>query len=374
MCVTQPYNFAYYNKQCTLLKLTGNPMKPEWLEFLKNAGAEIENNKVTSFGNLNRELRVIHTGLVICDLSHQGLISVDGEDAADFLQGQLTNDVRSVSQQHSQLSAYCTHKGRMLANFRVFKRDNSFYLRLPLSLLEPTLKRISMFILMSKVSIKDSSNALVRLGVSGPTADEQLNSLISKLPKKVDDAVQANGYSVIKVAGAHPRYEIYGELAPMQKLWDNLDVHAAPVGAGAWEMLDIQAGIPTIYPETSEAFVPQMTNMQVINGVSFQKGCYTGQEVVARMQYLGKLKRRMFRVKIDTNDTVNPGDKLFSTDSSSAQGAGQIVSAQQDPEGGYSALAVVNISDTESGYLQLHDENGPGVSVEDLPYAIEEKS
>lgn len=349
-------------------------MKPEWLEFLKDAGAEIENNKVVSFGNLNREQRMIHTGLVICDLSHYGLISIDGDDAADFLQGQLTNDVRDISEQHSQLSAYCTHKGRMLANFRAFKRDNSFYLRLPLSLLEPTLKRISMFILMSKVSIKDSSNALVRLGVSGPTADEHLSSLISNLPKEVDDAVQSNGYTVIKVAGPHPRYEVYGDLAPMQKLWGNLDVHAAPAGAGAWEMLDIQAGIPTIYPETSEAFVPQMANMQVINGVSFQKGCYTGQEVVARMQYLGKLKRRMFRVNVDTNDLVNPGDKLFSADSSSAQGAGQIVSAQQDPDGGYSALAVMNISDMESGKVQLHDENGPAISVEDLPYSIEENS
>jgi len=348
-------------------------MKPEWLEFLKDAGAEIENNQVVSFGNLNHEQHIIHSGLVICDLSHQGLISVDGEDAADFLQGQLTNDVRDVSEQHSQLSAYCTHKGRMLANFRVFKRDDSFYLRLPLSLLEPTLKRISMFILMSKVSIKNSSNALVRFGVSGAEADERLQGLISNLPKEVDDAVQSDGYTVIKVAGPHPRYEIYGELEPMQKLWSNLDVHAAPVGAGAWEMLDIQAGIPTIYAETSEAFVPQMTNMQVLNGVSFQKGCYTGQEVVARMQYLGKLKRRMFRVKVDTDDIVKPGDKLFNTDSSSAQGAGQIVSAQQDADEGYSALAVVNISDTESGHLQLHDENGPSLSVEGLPYTIEVK-
>ena len=346
-------------------------MKPEWLEFLKDAGAEIENNKVVSFGNLTREQRMIHTGLVISDLSHYGLISVDGDDASDFLQGQLTNDVRNISEQHSQLSAYCTHKGRMLANFRVFKRDNSFYLSLPLSLLEPTLKRISMFILMSKVSIKNSSNALVRFGISGPTADEHLSSLISSLPKEVDDAVQADGYTVIKVPGLHPRYEIYGELAPMQKLWDNLDVHAAPAGAGAWEMLDIQAGIPTIYPETSEAFVPQMTNMQFINGVNFQKGCYTGQEVVARMQYLGKLKRRMFHVKVETNDLVSPGDKLFSADCTSAQGAGQIVSAQQDPDGGYRALAVINISDIETGKVQLHDENGPVVSAEKLPYSVE---
>ncbi len=346
-------------------------MKPEWLEFLTKAGAEIENNQVISFGNLQREQRMVHTGLIICDLSHHGLISIDGDDAADFLQGQLTNDVRDVSLQHSQLSAYCTHKGRMLANFRLFKRDNSYYLRLPHSLLEPILKRISMFILMAKVSMKDSTDALVKIGVSGPNANEQLASLVSDIPADVDDVSQTDGLTIIKCAGEIPRYEIYGELQAIKKLWQQLDVNAAPAGAGAWETLDIIAGIPTITPETSEAFVPQMTNMQVINGVNFQKGCYTGQEVVARMQYLGKLKRRMFRIQIETSDAVHAGDKLFSKDSKSGQGTGQIVNAQEDYNGGYSALAVIDIADAEAGMLQLHNEDGPAITVQPLPYAIE---
>ncbi len=347
-------------------------MKPAWLDFLKDAGAEMENNQVTSFGNIERERRMLQSGLIMCDLSHHGLISVDGEDASDFLQGQLTNDVRDVSLQHSQLSAYCTHKGRMLANFRVFKRDDSYYLSLPQSLLEGILKRISMFVLMAKVSLKDSSTALVKIGVSGPNANEQLASIISDLPLEVDDVTQANGYTVIKCAGKHPRYEIYGELEAMKTLWSTLDVNAAPVGAEAWEMLNILAGIPTITPETAEAFVPQMANMQVINGVNFQKGCYTGQEVVARMQYLGKVKRRMFRVQIDTRDAVASGDKLFSKDSKSGQGTGQIINAQRDANGGYAALAVIDIADAAAGALQLHDENGPAVSVQPLPYSIEE--
>ncbi len=349
-------------------------MKPEWLDFLNNNGAEMADGQVLSFGNLEREQHMVHTGLVICDLSHQGLISVDGEEASDFLQGQLTNDVRNVSEQHSQLSAYCTHKGRMLANFRVFKRGESFYLRLPMSQLEATLKRISMFVLMSKVIIKDSSLSLIKMGLSGPDANQILGDLLPSLPAEVDDTSQCNGLTIIKVAGPHPRYEIIGELDELKKIWQQLDVHAAPVGAGCWESLDIQAGIPTIYPATSEAFVPQMTNMQVINGVSFKKGCYTGQEVVARMQYLGKLKRRMFRLHIDTDEPVNPADKLFAANSDTAQGTGQIVSAQPDPDGGYVALAVINIADTESGQLKLHNESGPAVSLQDLPYQIEEKA
>ena len=348
-------------------------MKTEWQNFLQDAGAEIENNRVISFGNPEREQRVLHSGLIICDLSHFGLIAAYGEDAADFLQGQLTNDIRDVSTQHSQLSAACTPKGRMLANFRIFKRDETFYLRLPASLLESILKRLKMFTLMSKVTLEDASQALVRIGVSGPSADEHLGDMISDLPQADDDSCQCNGYTIIRVAGIHPRYEIYGELDDMQKLWNHLDVHGAPVGAAAWSMLDILAGIPNIYPETTEAFVPQMLNMQAINGVNFQKGCYTGQEVVARMQYLGKAKRRMFHIQFNTSETVKPGDRLYAADSTSGQGPGTIVDAQANADGSYEALAVINIADTEKPGLKLHDENGADIVIKELPYKVPEK-
>jgi len=348
-------------------------MKAEWQNFLESAGAEIDNRTVISFGNMPREQRMTQTGLVMCDLSHLGLISVTGDDASDFLQGQLTNDIRDVSPQHSQLSAYCTPKGRMLSNFRVFKHNDAYYLRLPRTQLESTIKRLRMFVLMSKVSFEDSSDTLVHIGVSGPTAIEQLSAHINELPEQVDDVSQSNGYTVIRLAGLHPRFEIVSELEAIQNLWQKLDVHAAPIGAGSWNLLDIQAGIPTIYPETAEAFVPQMINMHIINGISFQKGCYTGQEIVARMQYLGKLKRQMYRIYIKTNDEVKVGDVLYSSESTSGQGTGTIVDAQADVvEGGVEALAVININDTETGKLQLHDENGPEIELRELPYSFAE--
>ncbi|TNF33071.1 MAG: folate-binding protein [Gammaproteobacteria bacterium] len=347
-------------------------MKPEWREFLINAGAEFDDGSVISFGNPEREQQVTSTGLVMCDLSHFGLISAYGEDAAKFLQGQLTNDIRNVSTQHSQLSAYCSPKGRMLSSFRIFKRDNTYYLQLPRTQLEATLKRLRMFILMAKVTMEDSSNAFVHIGVSGPSAEQHLLEHFSTLPQAVDDIVEEKGYSLIRAAGPHPRFEIYGELEAMKTLWSKLDVNAAPVGRGPWEWLDIKAGIPTIYPQNTEAFVPQMANMQLINGVNFQKGCYTGQEVVARMQYLGKLKRRMFQIHVDTDEPVQPGDNLFAPGSTSGQGTGNIVMAQPDPNGGYAALAVIDISDVEQGKIQLHDEQGPAVEVQELPYRFEQ--
>lgn len=346
-------------------------MKPEWQEFLNDAGAELDDGRVDNFGNPDQEQRVVHTGLVIADLSHYGLIECYGDDAGDFLQGQLTNDIRNVSPHHSQMSAYCTPKGRMLSNFRIFKRDETFYLRLPRPLLENTLKRLKMFILMSRLTMEDASDSLVRIGLSGPDAGEQLKPLITELPAAIDDVSQTPDYTVIRLAGPHERYEIYGELKPMKSLWSHLDVQAAPVGAGPWEMLDILAGIPTVLPQTSEAFVPQMANLQLLNGVSFQKGCYSGQEIIARMQYLGKLKRRMYRVHVDTGEPVNPGDKLFASGSSSGQGTGQIVTAQPNPDGGYMALAVIDIQDAESNALQLLDENGPAIRLEELPYPVE---
>ncbi|MFW2373944.1 MAG: YgfZ/GcvT domain-containing protein, partial [Gammaproteobacteria bacterium] len=206
-------------------------MKQEWLEFLEQAGAEIDNNKVSHFGNPNRELRVLHTGLIMADLSHLGVISAYGDDASTFLQGQLTNDINQVDLQHSQLSAYCTPKGRILSNFRIFKRQQTYYLRLPQEQLENTLKRLQMFILMAKITMEDSTNALVHIGVSGPDADQQLQSLIPQIPDEPDAVSQCDGYTVIKLSGPHPRFEIYGELEPMTKLWQHLDVHAAPVGA-----------------------------------------------------------------------------------------------------------------------------------------------
>lgn len=346
-------------------------MKQEWLEFLEQAGAEIDNNKVNHFGNPDSELRVLHTGLVMADLSHLGLISAYGDDASTFLQGQLTNDINQVDLEHSQLSAYCTPKGRILSNFRIFKRQETYYLRLPQEQLESSLKRLQMFILMSKITMEDSTDSLVHIGISGPDADKHLQQFIPQIPDQDDGVSQCNDYTVIKLAGPHPRFEVYGELEPMTHLWQHMDVHAAPIGADAWSMLDILAGIPNIYPETSEAFVPQMINLQVINGVSFKKGCYTGQEVVARMQYLGKLKRQMYRIHIDTHNPVNPGDALYAADTTSGQGTGTIVDARPVPDDGYEALAVINISDAEQGGLKLTDENGPAITIKQLPYSLE---
>ena len=351
-------------------------MKQEWKEFLQNAGAEfdIEETCVETFGNPERERRIIHTGELFCDLSHFGLIAAYGEDATEFLQGQFTNDITEVSSTHSQLSGLCTPKGRMLCNFRIFKREDTYYLVIPYELLEAALDRLRMFVLRSRVTLEDASDALMRMGLNGDKIPEHLANIIGALPESVDSCIETDGYSIIRVAGTMPRYEIYGLLEPMKKIWEGVDVHATAVGADPWELLNIQAGIPVITARSIDAYVPQMTNMQLVNGVSFTKGCYPGQEIVARMHYLGKLKRRMYRIGFDTSEQPETGTALVTESSTESQDIGTILSAQKTPDGNYEALAIIQVKDAEASKLKLGDAKGPDIEILDLPYAFEEES
>ena len=348
-------------------------MKSEWKAFLQNAGAEFVDDCIETFGNPERERRIAHTGDLFCDLSHFGIIAAYGEDATEFLQAQFTNDINQVDEAHSQLSALCSPKGRMLCNFRIFRREQTYYLVLPYELLEAVLSRLRMYVLRSKVTLEDASDALMGIGASGNKMVDLLGDIAGKLPENVDEAIEYKGYTIVRVAGVIPRFEIYGLLEAMKKLWQALDVHATPVGASTWELLNIQAGIPVITARTIDAFVPQMANMHLINGVSFTKGCYPGQEIVARMHYLGKLKRRMYRIGFDAHDKPETGTPLVTDTSTESQDIGTILSAQQNPDGNYDALAVIQVSDAENSQLKLGDVKGPEVTVLDLPYAFDDQ-
>lgn len=346
-------------------------MKPEWRQFLANVGAEFDDGRVVTFGNPEREKRVTTTGNVLCDLSHLGLVSAHGDDAAAFLQGQFSNDVTQVSATRSQLNSYCTPKGRMLATFRLFLRGDTYFMRMPREIVEPLLKRLGMFVLRSKVTLEDADDSLVRIGYSGPDAATALQSAVGKIPVDVDEVVTHQGLTLLRLRGPHPRFEIYGELEPTVQLWERLNVRAAPVGAANWALLDILAGVPTVYSQNVEAFVPQMANMQLVGGVSFKKGCYPGQEVVARMQYLGKLKRRMYRLHLDQDTPPVPGTELFDAASNGTESVGRIVDAQPHPDGGVEALAVIQVESATEGSLRLGSMDGPQTQLRDLPYPFE---
>ncbi len=351
-------------------------MKPNWQSFLIDAGAEFSAQqpmRVESYGSPVREQHLVLTGNTLCDLSHYGLIEAHGDDSETFLQNQLTNDIKQVTESRSQLNAYCTPKGRILAIMRILKRGDSYYLRLPHELVEDTLQRLRKYILMSKLTLEDASDALVRFGFAGDEAEQELKGAIGGYPKAVDEVLQVDDLHIIRVPGTLPRFEIYAELEAAQNLWEKLNVRGAPVGAPAWQLLDVLAGIPEVWPATQEAFVPQMVNLQLVNGVSFQKGCYPGQEIVARMHYLGKLKRRMYHLHFDTDDIPEPGTEIYTP--GHPEPIGTIVSAAAHPDGGSETLAVLAIRFAdEAAPVHLGAPDGPPGRYSELPYPFEKAS
>lgn len=343
-------------------------MNTKWHDFLLKSGAEYIDSRLIHFGNPERERRASDNGLIISDLSHISLIKATGSDASSFLQGQLTNNIDEVTTEHSQLSGYCNQKGRLLTCFRVFKSLDDLYLTVPNELYEDTFKRLRMYVMRSDVEFSNCSEDEVSIGFSGPDADKELSKHFQNVPKDADQVTHGDNLSIIRLAGVQPRFQISGPIDEIIDLWQKLDVNAAPVGVDVWNLLEIRAGIPNIYTQTVESFVPQMVNLELINGVSFKKGCYTGQEIVARMHYLGKLKRRMYRIHIDTSEHVQPGTPLFSPDTTSGQGTGNIVIAAPSSDKGTEALAVIQISETENTNLKLGDANGPEIKILEIPY------
>lgn len=343
-------------------------MNPEWKTFLTTQGAGVEAEEPVKFA-----AAAPFPPCSLHELSHLGLISVVGEDRVPFLQGQLTNDIRQLSPTHSQLAAYCTPKGRMLTILRLIDTGEQLLLQLPRELLPSVLRRLGMFVIRSRVGLRDASDDWVRMGLAGDCARERLAASFAELPTEPNEVSRQGDVLLLRHPGPTPRYEILGPVGELLPLWRCFVAQARPSSAAHWAWFDIRAGIPNLLTQNVEAFVPQMTNLQLVDGVSFTKGCYAGQEVVARMQYLGKLKRRMYLAHVDGEKAPQAGDELFSPLSDSGQGTGRVVEAQAAPGGGYDLLVVAEIAGVEADQLFL-SEGGAKLSWLSLPYELSASS
>ncbi len=345
-------------------------MNSQWQAHLEQQGATIDENLGVRFSEDMVLSEVLEADLMMAALSHLGVIAVSGEDAGDFLQSQFANDVSQVTDTRAQLNAYCSPKGRILSTFRIFRDHGVYYLVMPCSVVASTLKRLSLFVLRSKVEIKDLSDDLVGIGVAGAEAEAHLQQTLGSFPAEDDDVVHGRELNVIRVSGQPARFLIFGSADTVQVLWDQLRTNAKLTNGEAWTALDIRAGLPEIPLALQDQWVPQMVNLHALEGISFKKGCYPGQEIVARTEYLGKLKRRMYRVRIGATTAPQPGDEVFDGEEP-AKGVGRIVSAAGDPEQGYEALAVLQIEGVEGRDLRLGSAEGPRLTLLELPYSLE---
>lgn len=310
---------------------------------------------------------------VLADLSPLGLMAVDGADAASFLQGQLSNDLSEVTSTRSQFSAWCNAKGRVLALMRVFKRADTYYLQLPRDILEATLKRLRLYVLRSQAQLADISDAQVQFGLSGATAPALLARLLDMPSPTLADSVAtvpARGthapVSVLTLPGVLPRFALITDPETAQDLWRQCAGAASPAGGDAWSLLDIRAGLPSIHSATQDLFIPQMLNLDLIGAVSFTKGCYPGQEIVARAHHLGAVKRRMYHACASSSTLPAPGAALYSA--ASGQSVGHVVEAVAGPEGNMELLAVIPTEDAAGQHIRLHDTHGPTLHFKTLPY------
>ena len=307
-------------------------------------------------------------GCSLTGLDHLGIIRVSGADARSFLQGQLSSDIQQLDAEHTQLSGYCNPKGRLLAIFRVVPDQDAILLIVPQTLLPTILRRLQLYVLRADVQLHDASQTLALLECAGPGAEQ----VLPDAPIAEQGVLHIEDKHILRLPGDRLRLQVIGPVAALQRLWQQAVTKAVPSTQRAWHLLDIRAGLPMISAATSEAFVPQMVNLHLVGGVSFQKGCYTGQEVVARMQYLGKLKRRMYRVHIAADTEIPVGQALYDT-ANPTQAVGTIlqIAPTDSAEGDYEALAVCQIRSMQTPNLSLYADatNGSEIQCLGLSYA-----
>ncbi len=338
-------------------------MNPDWKAFLVENGAVFNNEELQSFANPELEKQISAQKLLLSNPTERGLIEVKGDDAESFLQNQLTNDIRNVTETHHQASAWCSPKGRIIANFRVFKNADAFYLSLSADLLEHVIKKLRMYVMMSKVTLEDVTDSLVHFSYAGEGADDHLHEILGS-EIVVGESLQYKSLSILRLSGSLARFEIYGELDDAKTLWLQCKTDAIPVSGMGSHYLNIISGNPEITAASSEAWIPQMVNYIEVGGVDFKKGCYPGQEVVARLNYLGKTKRRMYHIEIDTDILPNVGDSIKSE---AETDAGKILNAVINADGKTEALAVLKIAEANNA---LALENNATITLLDLPYAV----
>ena len=347
-------------------------MSNNWINFITESGASYNEQQEVCF---NQSIKSLSDKLYLTDLSYLGLIQVTGDDKNTFLQGQLTNDINLVNDSTSQLSGLCTPKGRLRALFSIFNHQQQLHLQLPQTLIEANLKRLKMFVMMSKVELTNVSNETIRIGIYGTSAEKALKEYGFDIPIEYNNSTQFKEMTLIRLAdtpaSTATRFECIASIEEMKKLWQALSPEAQLLDSSHWRLLDIQSGIPNVFSQTNESFIPQMLNLQALHAINFKKGCYTGQEVVARMQYLGKLKRQMYIAHCDTTESAEPGQLLFSASSKSGQGAGHIVDAQPNFDGGIDITAVITIEAIENNDIFLDEAMTIPLIIQELPYSFD---
>lgn len=337
-------------------------------DFLAARGGRPGAAGIADFGDPAAEWRAATEGAALADASTLGVIAASGPDAAGFLHGQLSSDIKRLAPGEGVWTSYNSPKGRMLATLFVYRPDvgpaDRFEAIVAADLAEAVRKRLAMFVLRAKVAIADETALWLRFGLGGPRAAAALASVFGRAPAAAR-VVSCDGARIVGLPDG--RFVVLAPGDAAAPVFDALARAAVPAGAPVWAWLGVRSGVPMVTAATQDRFVAQTANWDAVGGLDFHKGCYPGQEIVARTQYLGRLKERLFAYRSEAAPPA-PGSRLFGAPFGD-QPCGTVVNAAPDPAGGARFLAVVQV-DAAGGPLALDAPDGPVATSEPLPYAL----
>lgn len=344
-------------------------MDTRWTELLQQQGARFDEAGNIAFKTGQEEVSLAKNASIVAPLTHFGLIDITGEEVTPYLHNLTSTNIKSLPAGRAQFSSLSGPKGRMLASFFLWRTNNGIRLALAADLHASMLKKLGMYVLRSKVKLSDSGNNRVLLGLAGTNAETALKSAALTAPANALDLAQHDDVAVIRLTDG--RFVVDCPADKAEALWSNFrNSGLQTAGTIAWHWLDIQAGLPLVSARTSDEFVAQMINYELLGGVSFDKGCFPGQEIIARTQHLGKVKKRMFPAHLGSEETIAAGTDLYAAEFG-AQSCGKVVLATPAPEGGTDLLVSVQLSVHEAGSAHLGSPEGPQIAFRALPYAVD---
>ncbi len=303
-------------------------------------------------------------GVILTPLPPTAVLRIRGKDAQTFLQGQTTCDLRQVTSAHSRLGAFCNPQGRVIATFRILRRETGFLLLLAADLLAKVAQRLRLYVLRSQVEIAAGDLALFGVTTAQPGL---LRKILDQPPQTSGAVIQAHSLDWLRMPPPGERWLVLGNPDVVQTMWLRMveALGAAESPATYWQLQDIRAGLPTVTAATSEEFLPQMLNLDLLGGISFDKGCYTGQEVIARTHYLGQVKRRLYQAGLVSLHTPAPGAKLVAE----GETVGQVVNAAPT-DSIQEILAVVRCDKAHSSAVRLAGYGDTPLQWSDLAYTL----
>ena len=321
----------------------------------------------------------------IAVLEHYGFLAVEGPDTGKFLQGQTTCDLDKVSDTQAQLGAFCTVKGRTLSSFLIASDQQHHLLRMRRDLVATTAKAIAKYIVFSKATHTDASEDFTAIGLSGATAGSIIARVFGALPGGQYQSVSRDGAVAVQLDEGAMLFECWLPSDQLALLWPQLNSGQALLSAQHWQLLVIRQGCGEVSAATSELFIPQMLNYHLTGAISFTKGCYTGQEVIARMHYKGKLKRQLYRIALETK-SIEPGDDLYGPNSE--QSIGKIVNCIAVGAHRSEALAVITRANVDADNVLFRPQQAAvvgasnadeisqniAVTILSLPYTLNEQT